>query len=325
MACAVPASRPAPGPDEEEEEEEPVTPPRKRDAAALDQQPASGPDTSPTPAREADASGSASDGASGDGLSASGTEVVEAGKIRAGWAQMDIGKEGNKEPNNACPDPEPMITKGTVDYKDGIWTLTGSGEGFIHGWDQGNLVYDKTKVKGDFTFTARVDRFEMVEAGAGLNGAAQAALNVRDGLTHKAPTHSVLTGIAPGSNQFMARFLWSGENKWWYWPAWPNTWPVKKPWPSWIRVQRRGQAFSAFHSMDGTTWQLVEERDANRTWYPFKMDRMADEVYVGLVCTARNDRNYVKQKLPNGCRDPNDPYLLRSARCVFSNVTVSQP
>lgn len=254
----------------------------------------------------------------------SGTESVPAGTVRAGWAQLDIGKEGDRA-GSGCPDPDPMVTKGTVAYDKGLWTLTGSGEGFIHGWDQGNLVYYKTKLKGDFVFTAKVETFEMVEAGKKLNGAAEALINVRQDLNFKQPTHSVITGIMPGSNIFMARYFWDGEKKWWHWPAWPNTWPVKKPWPSWIRLQRKGKAFTAFHSLDGTTWTVVEERDTARTWYPFTLDKMPDDVYLGLVCSARNDRNLAGQKTAAGCWDPNGAYLRQSARCQFSHVSLAKP
>ena len=162
--------------------------------------------------------------------------------MKLGWSQIDIGSEANYENPadaknaNACPDPDAMITKGTVDYKDGAYTLTGSGEGFIHGWDQGNLVYFKTKIQGDFTFTAKVDRFEMTN-GKPLNGAAEALLNVREDLNYRQPTQSVIAGAPPSKFIFMARYFWDGDpnNKWWHWPAWPTTWPNPRPLLSWTR------------------------------------------------------------------------------------------
>jgi hypothetical protein len=267
------------------------------------------------------------------------TESVSAGTVKIGWDQIDIGREANYEnpadakSPGACPDPDAMITKGTVDYQDGVYTLTGSGEGFIHGWDQGNLVYFKTKIHGDFTFTAKVDRFEMTN-GKPLNGAAEALLNVREDLNYRQPTQSVIAGAPPSKFIFMARYYWDGDpsNKWWHWPAWPETWPDPRPILSWTRITRRGNDFAAYSSLDGNSWDLIKHNDTNPShpaWYPFQLATMPADVYIGLVCSARNDRNYAPMtKLPGktaDCRDPSSDLLLSSARCVFSHLSVTQP
>jgi hypothetical protein len=267
------------------------------------------------------------------------TASVPAGTVKLGWDQIDIGAEANfenpadKGNPGACPDPDAMVTKGTVDYRDGAYTLTGSGEGFIHGWDQGNLVYFKTKVHGDFTFTGKVDRFEMTN-GKGLDGAAEALLNVREDLGYRQPTQSVIAGAPPSKSIFMSRYFWSGDpnNKWWHWPAWPATWPNPRPLLSWTRITRRGNAFAAYSSTDGQTWNVVKHNDTDKShpdWYPFQLDKMPADVLIGIVCSARNDRNYAPMtKLPGktaDCRDPNSDHLRGSARCVFSHLTLSQP
>jgi hypothetical protein len=261
---------------------------------------------------------------------------VQGGTVQLGWAQLDIGKQANYESGaedpGTCPDPDEMLTSGTVQFADGVWTLTGSGEGFIHGWDQGNLVYFKRKISGDFTFTIKVDKFEMSN-GKPLDGAAQALLNVRDGLGHRQPAHSLIAGAAPGKYIFMTRYSWSGESgKWWYWPAWPVTWPEHRDVLSWTRVVARGDAISAESSSDGKNWQAIEHQDQNPShpdWYPFRLAGLAGERYVGLVCSARNDRNYAPlTRLPGknvDCRDPASEHLRGAARCVFSNVTLTQP
>jgi hypothetical protein len=263
------------------------------------------------------------------------TEQVPAGTVQLGWAQLDIGKAANYDGGDkpgACPDPDEMVTPGTVDFTNGVWTLTGSGEGFIHGWDQGNLVYFKRKIAGDFTFTMKVDAFEMLN-GQKLDGAAEALLNVRQDLGSKQPTHSIIASAAPSKAIFMARYSWSGENgKWWHWPAWPAAWPDHRDIATWTRLVARGEAISAESSIDGVNWQPVEHNDANAShpdWYPFRLAALAGERYVGLVCSARNDRNYAPMtQLPGktvSCRDPQSAHLKGAARCVFSHVTLTQP
>ncbi len=262
-------------------------------------------------------------------------ESVPGGTVQLGWAQLDIGKAANYDGSNGpsvCPDPDEMVTPGSVDFVSGVWTLTGSGEGFIHGWDQGNLVYFKTKITGDFTFTMKVDAFEML-SGKQLDGAAEALLNVREDLSPKRPTHSVIAGAAPSKFIFMARYSWEGENgKWWHWPAWPVTWPDHRDLHSWTRLVARGAAIAAETSSDGVSWQPIEHNDSNSQhpdWYPFRLSALSGERYVGLVCSARNDRNYAPlTPLPGktvSCRDPQSEHLKGAARCVFSHVTLTQP
>lgn len=263
------------------------------------------------------------------------TELVPGGRVQVGWAQLDIGKEANYDAGaspSACPDPDAMLTPGSVDFDAGVWTLTGSGEGFIHGWDQGNLVYFKTPIAGDFTFTMKVDALEMLNADK-LDGAAQALLNVRQDLGFKRPTRSVIAGAAPSKFIFMARYPWEGENgKWWHWPAWPDTWPDHRDIQSWTRLIARGDAIWAETSNDGVSWQTVEHNDQNAAhpdWYPFHLPELESERYVGLVCSARNDRNYAPTVVLPGktvsCRDPASAHLTRSARCTFSHVTLTRP
>jgi hypothetical protein len=267
------------------------------------------------------------------------TESIAAGTVKLGWDQLDIGRDANYEvaadanDPTKCPDPDAMVTKGTVDYQDGTYTLTGSGEGFIHGWDQGNLVYFKTKIHGDFTYTAKVDKFEMIN-GRSLDGAAEALLNVRQDLGYRQPTQSIIAGSAPAKYMFMARYYWTGDpnNKWWHWPAWPVTWPSPRPLLSWTRITRRGNAFAAYGSTDGQSWEVINHNDTDKShpdWYPFQLDTMPADVYIGLVCSARNDRNYAAMaKLPGknvDCRDSSSDFMRGSARCVFSHITLSQP
>ena len=264
------------------------------------------------------------------GLSGNGEARLEPDRYRP---EANYENPADAKNANACPDPDAMITKGTVDYKDGAYTITGSGEGFIHGWDQGNLVYFKTKVQGDFTFTAKVDRFEMTN-GKPLNGAAEALLNVREDLNYRQPTQSVIAGSPPSKFIFMARYYWDGDpnNKWWHWPAWPTTSADPRPLLSWTRITRRGSAFAAYSSTDGQTWDVIKHNDTDKShpdWYPFQLDKMPAAVYVGLVCSARNNRNYAPMtKLPGksaDCRDPNSELLRSSARCVFVTFRLPSP
>lgn len=262
------------------------------------------------------------------------TRQVEAGTVKLGWLHVNLGadanydKAGDSTAPGVCPDPDAMLTKGTVSYEQGVWTVTGSGEGFLHGWDQGSLVYMEHPIEGDFTFVAKVEKLEMTN-GKALNGAAEALLNVRQDLGYKAPTHSIIAGASPGKYMLMARFFWEGEKKWWHWPAWPDRWPDHRPIPSWNKIEVRGKTITVSSSSDGVSWQAIQDNDPNRDWYPFKLEAMPDARYVGLVCSARNDRNYAPlTRLPGksvDCRDPASDVLRAAARCVFSNVSITQP
>jgi hypothetical protein len=97
--------------------------------------PTPAPLTPPTPAQPV--------GTPLDDPKAAGTRSLGEGKVvKAGWNQKDLLTAANWDGAMAgCPDPDAMVVPGTVAYEDGTWTLTGSGEGFMHGWDQGNLVY----------------------------------------------------------------------------------------------------------------------------------------------------------------------------------------
>jgi len=241
---------------------------------------------------------------------------VPAGTVREGFQQLDIGAHIDDG-----IDPEDMLTKGTVRYEAGTWTLTGSGEGFIHGWDQGNLVV--TEAAGDLTITAHVDKLELVEAGQNLDGAAQALLNVRQSLDAY-EDYSVIAAITPDKLHFMARQQDpTDQNKWWYRPAFPSQWPPPRPAPHWIRLTRRGNTFTAYVSEDGTSFQPFAELEPGKG-QPINVPGMTENVYVGLGCSARNDRNYVPNG-PGGRKDASAPHLLRSARCVFSRVSITTP
>jgi hypothetical protein len=68
-----------------------------------------------------------------------------------------------------------------------------------------------------------------------------------------------------------------------------------------------------------------DQNTAHPDWYPFHLPELAGERFVGLVCSARNDRNYAPLvQLPGktaSCRDPATTHLPKSGRCIFSHVT----
>lgn len=160
------------------------------------------------------------------------TQKLASGQVvKTGWKQIDMQLKANWDgPMSGCPDPDAMVVPGTVAFNEGTWTLTGSGEGFMHGWDQGNLVYLEKRIKGDFDFTAQISEL-VPNTSFDLNGAAEAVLNVRDGLEYKSPANSVVAGRNKDHTIFFRRFHWKNEspengagkraveNKYWYWPA----------------------------------------------------------------------------------------------------------
>ncbi|MDZ4693507.1 MAG: hypothetical protein SGI86_00035 [Deltaproteobacteria bacterium] len=111
------------------------------------------------------------------------------------------------------------------------------------------------------------------------------------------------------------------ENKYWYWPVWPEVWPKEASMP-WARISRRGLEFRAYVSKTGAAndWQDVKNADPQATWYPFKLKAFGAEAILGLVCSARNDRNLATTKA-NSCRDENSAALRNAARCVFKKTS----
>lgn len=93
----------------------------------------------------------------------------------------------------------------------------------------------------------------------------------------------------------------------------------------WARISRRGIEFRAYVSNTGADndWQEIKNADTQATWYPYKLKTFGSEAILGLVCTARNDRNLAPKK-PDGCRDENSPLLKQVARCSFRNVSIVQ-
>ncbi|GEM_PF-5463330 len=111
------------------------------------------------------------------------------------------------------------------------------------------------------------------------------------------------------------------ENKYWYWPVWPEVWPKEASMP-WARISGRGLEFRAYVSKTGAAndWQDVKNADPQATWYPFKLKAFGAEAILGLVCSARNDRNLATTKA-NSCRDENSAALRNAARCVFKKTS----
>lgn len=90
----------------------------------------------------------------------------------------------------------------------------------------------------------------------------------------------------------------------------------------WARISRRGLEFRAYVSKTGAAndWQDVKNADPQATWYPFKLKAFGAEAILGLVCSARNDRNLATTKA-NSCRDENSAALRNAARCVFKKTS----
>jgi hypothetical protein len=226
--------------------------------------------------------------------------------IPEGWQLTDIGAD--LDAMNGQLVIEPMLTRSTAKVSSGLWTLTGSGQGFIHVWDQGALLYQSAKVTGDFTMTAFVRKLEMVVPTDRIDGAAQAMLNVRDVpicIGSNCESSSVILSVAsPTGTKMQFRSRVPSRN---HTPAIASLPPPQKA-PLWLRLVRRENVFTASTSPDGTSWHPLS--------YSITL-ALAPAVHLGLACSARNDRAVSS--------DRNGYHLKRSARCEFSDVTITQP
>lgn len=180
------------------------------------------------------------------GTSANSAEVSAtpqaAGPIAAGWARQDIGTVSAPGAANFAP------------VSNGTFVVNGSGAGF--GGTADSVSYTYGRVTGDATITARL-----------LFSANTPGLMIRESLDANARMLALTVGGAGGRQcRFKIRNAIGGTiteqlgNDY--------TWT-----PVWFRLQRVGDTFTTYQSLDGADWKFIGSTTV----------AMASIYYIGLV------------------------------------------
>ena len=165
------------------------------------------------------------------------------------------------------------------------WDLTASGADIWERMDQFHFVYKQ--MSGDFDIAVRVQSFTPAHLYS------KAGLMVRETLQANSPHLMFLlfSDNAPRNNNLGAyemqfRAAPGGDCRAIYpaiLPPAPPEFPAAYP-DSWLRVQRRGDRFSASASNDGSTWKR----------YAVHTLALSKKVYVGPALTSHDRQAYAK-------------------------------
>jgi len=160
-------------------------------------------------------------------------------------------------------------TPGQAEPKGNTYEVTGSGDDIWNNADAFHFMYKE--LSGDGSIVARV-----VSKGTGSNTWAKGGVMIRNSLT-AGSEHAMMVitansdGAAGKGAGFQRRLAANGASTGTDNPG------TAVDVPYWVRIDRAGNAFSAFMSADGQAWTQVG---------PTETIAMADPVYVGLCVTS---------------------------------------
>lgn len=192
------------------------------------------------------------------------------GQPRAGFINLDIGS------------PE---LRGSVQPVGTGWDLTAGGTDIWERSDQFHFLYQT--ISGDFDIAVRVESFTPAHLYS------KAGLMIRETLGADSPhlmflvfSHNAPRNNNLGAYEMQFRSVTGGECQAVYpaiRPPAPPEFPAAYP-HSWLRVERRGNRFSAFASTDGKTWKL----------YAVQNLALATQVHVGPALTSHDAKAAAK-------------------------------
>ena len=193
-------------------------------------------------------------------------------KPSSGFRNLDIGS--------------PQLTGSAKQVESG-WDIIAAGADIWERSDQFHFLYKQ--ISGDFDIAVRVESFTPAHLYS------KAGLMVRETLNADSPhlMFLVFSDNSPRNNNLGAyemqfRSMAGGDCQAVYpavRPPAPPEFPAAYP-NSWLRVERRGDRFSAFVSTDGKTWKL----------YAVQTLALARMVYVGPALTAHDQKVAAKAR-----------------------------
>jgi regulation of enolase protein 1 (concanavalin A-like superfamily) len=163
------------------------------------------------------------------------------------WVSTDIGN--------------PQIS-GRSTYSSGTFTITPRGGDIWGTSDQFHFVY--RPITGDVEIVVRI-----VSITASAHRWAKSGVMIRESLTAES-RHAMMIGSAAAGYAFQRRVQTASSSD-------STAGPATAP-PGWVRLVRKGDLFSAYHSINGVSWTLVGSDTIP----------MGDTVYVGLPATSHN-------------------------------------
>ena len=169
--------------------------------------------------------------------------------IPAPWQQQDIGAVG---------------LPGYADFNSSssTFSIVGAGADVWGSADAFHYVYQP--MSGDGSIVARVASIQ------NTNAWSKAGVMIRESMAPGAADAYMLASASKGPT-FQSRSATNG-------PTVSTSGTLKNP-PMWVRLDRAGNAFSAYQSVDGVTWTKV----GSTTTIP-----MAANVFVGIAVTSHN-------------------------------------
>jgi regulation of enolase protein 1 (concanavalin A-like superfamily) len=169
------------------------------------------------------------------------------GALASPWSSSDVGTVG---------------LAGSAEYDNGTYTLQGSGRDIWDTVDAFHFAYQP--LHGDGTITARVASVDYTDAWA------KAGVMIRESLDANA-RHAMVVVTPANGVAFQRRLTTGGSSS--------HTAGASARAPYWVRLTRSGNTFTAYQSVNGTTW--VQVGSANIS--------MATSAYVGLALTSHNN------------------------------------
>jgi hypothetical protein len=176
------------------------------------------------------------------------------------------------------------INPGTAVVAGNVLTIRGAGADI---WaDADGHAFLATPISGDFTITMKLNEKPVVEQED--DGYGKVGLQVKYRTEPDSPY-----GLVFASVERTPEYMFEGRRE----PGGGDTFSgglvdfEQAVFPAWLRLQRKGNEFTASYSTDGTTFTVLDPPG------PQAYDSAPAEVYVGIGATAHNDENYVVGKI----------------------------
>ncbi len=192
---------------------------------------------------------------------------VKAGKTYF-YKVAALNNSGESEPSapvSAKPLAGGALPKGWTAGKAGAWFSEAAGKTFVVHAAPGDESYTYCEISGDFTLTARlIDRRGKIK---------MAGIMMRESVGEDACFAALTTGEYGGRQaRFRTRSETDGRTTTHY--GCDYTWP-----PVWFRIQRSGDVFSGFQSIDGIEWFEIGESEI----------AMPSKMLVGFLVAGEDD------------------------------------
>jgi len=180
-------------------------------------------------------------------------------QLPAGWQSQDIGTTG-----------------GSASESNGTWSISGDGADVWGTSDAFHYAY--VPLIGDGLITARV-----VDNGTGSNTWAKGGVMIRETLdANSKHMITALTGGDGGGIAFQGRFQQAGASS----SSLHGTITASPPY--WVRLERKGNTITGYHSTDGVDWEEFTggaDNAGGTITNPMDVD-MTNDAYIGLFVTS---------------------------------------